>query len=207
MPSDAIVLFVKNSTPGRVKTRLAVEVGPERSVEIYRELVRAVCERVPQNCDLLIACDPPDECDAIVNWLTPLLPADAFFFPQCSGDLSARLIDAFSIAFAAGHVRVAAIGSDCVEINHETFFETWRALETHDCVIGPSADGGYYLLALKKPCPGLFQDIAWSSAETFQHTMERAVELQLSVHLLRKLNDVDTLKDWKVAERLLSESV
>jgi glycosyltransferase A (GT-A) superfamily protein (DUF2064 family) len=111
------------------------------------------------------------------------------------------LVQAFAHAFATGCEQVAVVGSDCVEIAAETFVETHRALATHDCAIGPTFDGGYYLLALKKACPSLFADIAWSTENVFAETMARARAAGLKVYQLPRLHDVDTLEDWHRAQR------
>lgn len=207
----ALLFFVKYPTPGQVKTRLAAEVGAERAAEIYRRLVSAVCARLPlENLSLRVCFDPVEQGAAIERWLHPLLTvrpqAETRFIPQCAGDLGDRMCGAFAQAFSEGAARVAVIGSDCVEITAGIIEEAFRALDRHDCAIGPSADGGYYLLALRRPQPELFERIAWSTPETFRQTSERAAELGLKVALLPELCDVDTESDWKIAERFLASA-
>ena len=99
--------------------------------------------------------EPAHQRALIEQWLEEILPG-ARLSPQAAGDLGVRLESAFASAFAHGFQRVAAIGSDCVELDAQTFAETWSALDAHDCVIGPTVDGGYYLLALRAPAPVLF---------------------------------------------------
>ena len=201
----AILLFVKYPQPGRVKTRLAAEVGDEQAAAICRRLVETVCRLLPGDCAVIVCFDPADKGAEIGQWLEPLLKKRAQFLPQCAGDLGDRLARAFEQAVALGHGKIAVIGGDCVEISAATFEETWRALEAGDCVIGPSHDGGYYLLALKTAQPRLFKDIAWSSDATLRHTIERAREVGLIVHQLPQLHDVDTEMDWlRARERLIS---
>jgi rSAM/selenodomain-associated transferase 1 len=200
LTTNALLFFVKFPEPGKVKTRLAAEVGDDRAAAIYRELVAAVCAGLPAGCDVIVQFDPPDKMTETEQWLRPSLPA-ATFAPQCAGDLGARLEHAFSHAFSLGYRRLAVIGSDCVEIDADLFSNAFAQLETHDAVIGPSADGGYYLLALKTPQPALFEQIAWSSAQTLEHTLERASGMRIA--MLPQLRDVDTESDWKIAERFL----
>jgi len=114
-----------------------------------------------------------------------------------------RLEIAFASAFSRGFQKVAAIGSDCVELDASTFAETWQALDANDCVIGPTVDGGYYLLALRAPTPLLFAGVDWSTAAVFAQTLERARGTGLRVHVLPKLHDVDTEDDWSRAEQRL----
>jgi len=98
------------------------------------------------------------------------------------------------------------IGSDCVEVNETLFNGAFGNLDTHDCVIGPTFDGGYYLLALKASHPELFENIAWSSDQTLAQTLERAQMANVRVALLSRLNDVDTADDWNIAEQFLSRN-
>lgn len=193
----AILLFVKWPQAGQVKTRLAAAIGVNEAANIYEQLVATVLERLPKSGRLIIMFDPPDRAREVSAWIAPLC-ADRHpeFLAQASGDLGARLEHAFAHAFATGCEPVAVVGSDCVEIGPETFSKTRCALETHDCAIGPTFDGGYYLLALKKPCPSLFADIAWSTELVFTQTIERARAAGLNVHQLSPLHDVDTVEDW-----------
>ena len=195
---ETILLFVKWSEPGRVKTRLAAEVGTERAVEIYRELVARVCGLLPRDVAVRVMFDPAERRAEIEPWLRPLITG-ATFFAQQNGDLGARLTHAFAGAFANGCAKVAAIGSDCVELDDAIFCETWDALDAHDCVLGPTFDGGYYLIALRQPCAALFENIAWSTSAVFEQTRARAAALGLRVHRLPARHDVDTAEDWRRA--------
>jgi rSAM/selenodomain-associated transferase 1 len=200
----AIILFVKDPQPGRVKTRLAAAVGEAEAAAIYKQLVEAVCRVIPQDCNVEIFYDPPEKRVFIESWLRTRLPARVRFFAQTAGDLGVRMAQAFAEVFTEGARKVAIIGSDCVELCAATFGEAWRALDTHDCVIGPSHDGGYYLLGLTAPRPRLFEGVAWSSATTLRDTLARARELGVSVHLLPELHDVDTEIDWRRAQQNLT---
>lgn len=193
----AILLFIKLPQPGQVKTRLAAAVGAGEAANIYEQLVATVLQRLPKSGRLIILFDPPDRAREISAWIGKLC-ADHHpeFLAQAAGELGARLEHAFAHGFATGCEQVAVVGSDCVELGAETFAETRRALETHDCAIGPTFDGGYYLLALTKPCPALFTEIAWSTEFVFAQTIARARAAGLSVYELPRLHDVDTIEDW-----------
>ena len=109
--------------------------------------------------------------------------------------------------FACGFAKVAVIGSDCIELTPALFSETWAALETHGAVLGPSTDGGYYLLALRQPCAALFHGIAWSTETVRAQTLAQAQAAGLRVHELAVLPDIDTEEDWrKAAGKLRDES-
>jgi uncharacterized protein len=191
-----VLFFVKYPEPGKVKTRLAATVGAERAAAIYRSLAEAVRRRLPRDVEVLVLCDPPERAAEIAHWLGQR-PDQCV--PQAAGDLGTRLEAAFAAGFARGIEALAVIGSDCVEITPAHFAEVWEALATHDAVLGPAVDGGYYLLALRAPQPALFRDIAWSTDGVCRQTLERAAVAGLRVHLLPTLRDVDTEEDlWRV---------
>jgi len=90
---------------------------------------------------------------------------------------------------------VCIIGTDAPSVTASTVEGAFQALEDHDVVIGPAADGGYYLLALKLARPELFSDVNWSTSEVLDTTLTRARKAGLTVHLLDSATDVDTLQD------------
>lgn len=197
-----ILFFVKHPTPGKVKTRLAATVGAQRAVEIYRQMVQHVASDLPEGIATRVMFDPVEQEHSVKQWLMQFLP-QAEFLPQASGDLGQRLEHAFARAFADDWEEVAVIGSDCVELTPAIFDAAWSALADGDAAIGPTADGGYYLLALRRPAPALFESITWSSDSVLRETLARAAAQKLRVHLLPKLHDVDTEDDWhRAAARL-----
>ena len=200
----AILIFVKYPEPGKVKTRLAATLGAEMAADIYRRLVAAVIAALPDGDDLIVVFDPPEKRGKVAEWLgSALAGRRADLAPQAAGDLGARLKQAFDEAFARGFEKVAVIGSDCIGLSPAVFSETWEALETHDAVLGPSTDGGYYLLALRQPCAALFRGIAWSTGAVRAQTLAQAQAAGLAVHELAALPDIDTEADWRQAEEKL----
>jgi uncharacterized protein len=201
MRRHCVLLFVKFPEPGKVKTRLAATLGPERAATLYRGMAEEVLRRVPPEDEVLVLYDPPERAAEIEAWLRGLSTGRKMvFLAQAAGDLGVRLEVAFTAAFAAGFEAVAAIGSDCVELTAAHFVEAWQALETHDVALGPTIDGGYYLIALRAPRPEIFTGIAWSTDAVFRQTLDRAAAAGLSVHILPTLRDVDTEEDWKRVE-------
>ena len=208
MHTRLLILFVKNPIPGRVKTRIAKDAGNVEAAHIYNYLVSRVIAQLNDlettGTNLHIHFDPPEAEEAVEHWLTPALANAnilcAQFIPQMKGDLGARLSGSFASAFEEGYDEVAVIGSDCIDISHEILETTWKKLDKHDAVIGPTKDGGYYLLALKKHAPTLFHEIPWSTEKTYQATLDAATHEALSVATLPTLTDIDTLADWEKAE-------
>ena len=128
-------------------------------------------------------------------------------WPQPAGDLGHRMAAAFAEAFARGARRVAIIGTDVPWVSRDTVAEALAALDRDDVTLGPARDGGYYLRRPPRARPGLFADIAWSTAHVLPATLARARALGLRVHQLQPLTDLDTIADlraeWPRLRRLL----
>lgn len=204
MPFRRVILvFLKWPEPGRVKTRLAAEVGAGEAAEIYRHLaekVVGIVNEAPAD-EIRILFDPPGRESDIRAWLEPSLEASAsmIFQAQASGDLGDRLGAAFESVFQDENTLAVAIGTDCIEIDSSTFEETWSILDSDDsdAVFGPARDGGYYLVGLGGTQAALFADIPWSTAKTLPATLEKAEASGLRVALLDQKRDIDTLADWR----------
>jgi rSAM/selenodomain-associated transferase 1 len=126
-------------------------------------------------------------------------------YAQCPGDLGERMADAFQRAFAAGGKRVIIIGSDCPELRAEILEEAFAALDIRDAIIGPTYDGGYYMLGTSRFIPELFQGIAWSTPAVLEQTFGVLDQLQLDYGVFPTLSDIDTEADW-LAYRVRSHS-
>jgi rSAM/selenodomain-associated transferase 1 len=200
-----VLIFAKYPIPGKVKTRLAEAVGDAIAAEIYKQMVEYICSILPTDVTPWIMFDPPESRSEFERWLRPRLSPDVRYIPQCEGDLGMRLSEGFDAALKVGEA-VAAIGTDCIEIEASIFSETWSALERSDCVLGPADDGGYYLIAMKRRIPELFCDISWSSKYTLSETLDRASGGGLGVYLLPAFHDVDTESDWKRAKARLGSA-
>lgn len=199
---------MKHPEPGKVKTRLARGLGTEAAVEIYRRLVVCVFEVLAglKSTRIRVLYDPPGKGAEVEAWISGLWDcrgsgtASLEFAPQTSGDLGRRLQEAFVGAFADGFEAAAVVGTDCVDISRATFSRTWDLLCERDVVYGPSPDGGYYLLAMKRPWEALFDGIPWSSEKTLEASLRAAEAAGLSVGLLETLRDVDEPEDWRAVE-------
>lgn len=192
-----LVVFVKAPRPGAVKTRLAQELGAEGSVAVYRAIAEAEIagtRPVAQEYDRLFFYAPATAAAEIAAWL----PGEALL-PQEGADLGARMTAALEIAFLRGARQVAIVGSDVPWLGREQVMQAFEALEEVDVVLGPCEDGGYYLMALSRPRPALFTDIAWSTPAVCDSTLERARSMGLRAAQLGCLPDIDTLADIRRA--------
>lgn len=190
--NEQLFVFVKAPRVGTVKTRIAQTIGAERACAIYRELVETVLKNLSSIRYTQLRFSPDDSREEITRWLREDWKAE----PQGTGDLGERLQSAFAEAFADGAERVVIVGSDCPEVKTQDVRAAWKELRSHDLVIGPAVDGGYWLIGLRAPQPELLREITWSSDQVLAQTLQRAKSLGLRIQLLRILNDIDTETDW-----------
>jgi rSAM/selenodomain-associated transferase 1 len=192
MPSAQTVLFVRAPRRGTVKTRLARTLGDDDALAAYRTLLSTTCEALRELKPVELRFTPDDAAPEMNEWLQ----ADWTTAPQGSGNLGERLASATQDHFHNGASSVVIIGSDCPEITAADLRAAHQALATADVVLGPASDGGYWLIGLRRPTVGIFDNIAWSTEAVLQQTLERAATLGLSVATLRQLDDIDTHEDW-----------
>jgi rSAM/selenodomain-associated transferase 2 len=126
------------------------------------------------------------------------LGGDRQYIEQGEGDLGHRMERAFQENFEKKCRRVVLVGTDCPQLTAFHVKDAFIALETFDVVIGPSEDGGYYLIGLSRAFPELFFSMEWGTENVFEKTMERAKKRNLSVFVLGRLSDVDTPEDLPV---------
>ena len=187
-----VIVFVKNPELGKVKTRLAATVGDKRALSIYNKLLdytRSVLLDLEKTERFVFYSSFIDEHD---NW-------SESYFNKClqqGQDLGKRMSSAFQTIFKKCE-SVVIIGSDCTQLTSEHINSAFNLLESKDMVIGPSHDGGYYLLGLNKHYPFLFEDIAWSSESVLKATLEKAELHNLQYAKLDVLSDIDNEEDWK----------
>lgn len=190
--ADQLVVLLKAPRPGLVKTRLAARLGVDEATRAYRCLVEGVLKNVSGLPGVELRYAPDEAAAELSEWQRP----GWTLAPQGDGDFGARLVRAFEENFAAGARRVVVIGADCPYVGMADLAAAFAALAAADVVLGPAVDGGYWLIGLHAPQPGLFRDIAWSTAAVLAQTERRATSASLTVARLRTLSDVDTEADW-----------
>lgn len=196
-----LVLYTKPAVPGRVKTRLLPALGPGAAAALHRAFLDDVVGR-------LLAAEAAGAFELWSAWALEageaVPPGPGRAFRQEGRDLGERLFLGLSRAAAgdgAGRAdAVAALGSDHPTVRVETVAEAFeRVAAGADVALGPSRDGGYYLIALAPSAiaPGLFEGIDWSTDRVRAQTLERAAALGFSVELLPEGEDVDTPDDLR----------
>lgn len=184
-------MFVKNEEAGKVKTRLAETIGDEKALEVYRQLLAFTQS---QSREVMAEKEV---------WYSSYIPQkdrwnEGGFLKkkQTGDDLGKRMSDAFNGSFhQEERGKVVLIGSDCPGLNTEIIEEAFLQLNKHDVVIGPASDGGYYLIGMRKFIPEIFKGIAWSTNSVFKDSVKIINKKGLSVFVLDKLNDIDTVED------------
>ena len=188
--SSLCIIFAKEPVPGQVKTRLTPPFSPGETCRLYGAFLADVLEetaRIPG-----LKCALAYDSAGAENFFRDLAPGVPRF-PQEGRDLGERLVRAFAWGWGAGFQKVLVRGSDTPSLPGGVLLQARRRLASGQAqvVLGPSPDGGYYLVGLRDPQPQLFAGIAWSSSAVLAETLSRARELSLSVHLLRCWQDID----------------
>ena len=200
MENELLIVFARYPVAGQSKTRLIPVLGPESAAELQREMAqwavgraRELAQRDPVRLEVRFAGGSAEQ---MRDWLGP----DADYRPQCEGDLGARMAGAFAEAFSRDVQRVVLVGTDCPGFTADLLAEAFDTLRRADAVLGPAADGGYYLIGLRQLAPELFEGIPWGGADVLERTLAHARARQLSVCLLQTLRDVDRPEDLAVWE-------
>lgn len=193
--NERLIVFTKYPTPGKCKTRLIPALGPDGAAEMHSEMVRHTLAQAAQahesrGVDVEVSFTGAD-AKAMAECF-----GDQFSYqPQVSGDLGKRLATALHRSLDEGAGRVLFIGTDCPGISPSLLTHAFDRLDTHDVVLGPATDGGYYLIGLKQPESHLFEEIAWGTETVLGDTLDRISALGRSVSLLPTLEDVDRPED------------
>ena len=196
---NALIVFQKNLVSGKVKTRLAKALGDAEALKIYISLVsytRYIIDEL--NCDKFIFYS--DYIEQNDDWKHGYNKA-----VQEGKDLGERMSNAFGTALQNGYEKVIVIGTDCPMLTAEIVNEAFKKLNKSDVAIGASADGGYYLLGMKKLHTFLFQNIAWSTPSVFASTVSECKKHNLSYHILPTLHDVDEETDLSHMKHILHD--
>jgi rSAM/selenodomain-associated transferase 1 len=186
---NALVFMAKWPEPGRAKTRLSPPLSLEQAAALARAfLLDTLAGAAGAEADCWLAFAPRSAAAsfrALVGDGIGLLPAEG-------RDLGEALRAAQAAMFVAGYRRVALVSSDIPHLDPANYRRAWEALDAAGAVLGPSEDGGYYLLATGRPTPALFERITWSTAVVYEQTLARAAAVGLTVGQIDPCEDIDT---------------
>ncbi len=198
MTPRRLIVFAKLPQSGRVKTRLAATIGPDRALRVYRKLLAATL--------CLASRSPVERREWRFDAAPGVLPAGNaallrrlanrgwIIAPQQGRDLGERMAQAIESGLDAGN-SVVLIGADCPVLETGDISAAFDALKATDAVFGPAEDGGYVLVGLSRALPELFEAMPWGSDQVMSRSLERLESSGASVALLREMWDVDRQAD------------
>jgi len=193
----ALIIFTKAPIPGQVKTRLCPPLTPDEAATLHGSVVLDILERSEtiQGVDRILACAPSQHhpfFQVMKGRQTISL------WEQVEENLGRRMDQALQSAFTTGYSSAILVGTDLPTLSLPILQQAYQELVHCDVVLGPTLDGGYYLIGLNQPAPDLFIDIPWSTKNVLNLTQQKARALGLSVTLLPQQRDLDTVEDLKV---------
>jgi len=196
MKENCIILMVKCPRKGEVKKRLSRSIGENSALEFYRRSGLDVLDMIStQDADVMVGYYPGDAGECIAAWMGE----EHEFIPQTGADLGERQASLFSACFEMGYSKVCVLASDSPDIPDENITSAFNTLLTSDCVIGPSPDGGYYLIGFTKEGFNRdpFLDMEWSHRGVTGE-IERRLDIQgIEWKEIGTWQDVDDIGDLK----------
>lgn len=191
--TDSVIIFLRYPRNGQVKTRLAKTTSSEFATSFYKscaENLVSITKKISSINRFVFFSNKSEEKE-IKSWLGGKL----FYAHQEGNDLGSRMKNAFEKVLSTGSQKVIIIGTDIPDLSKELICSAFNSLDTNDVVIGPSEDGGYYLLGIKKMYAKLFEGIEYSTSSVLSETLARVKDLNLTYRLLPVLPDIDTEED------------
>lgn len=196
-----LIVFSRAPEPGKVKTRLIDTVGEQQATDIYKQLlantIKAAAASAFNQVELCIAGDVEHPFIKSIS--------EEYGFPvyaQQGDDLGMRMYHALAQALLRYNSAVL-VGCDCAGLTEDDLNQARQALfDNIDVVIGPSTDGGYYLVGMSQPYQELFTDMPWGSETVLQETLARIKQQGLAVTLIAEHTDIDSPEDLGQLRRL-----
>ncbi len=185
---NLLIIFTRNPEPGKVKKRLAADIGDRAALEVYKMLLERTA-RITRNLPFEKIVYYSEAVEQEDCWENAIFQKRA----QKGADLGERMENAFRENFDDGYSHIAIIGSDIYELQQQDIWEAFRALEQNDAVLGPAPDGGYYLLGMNSLNSAVFKNKAWSTDRVLQDTLEDLKNKKIK--MLQARNDIDFVKD------------
>ena len=182
-----LLVFSKNPTLGKVKTRLAKTIGKDKALQVYKALLKKTASVLEELAvDIHLYYSDYIEKDDLFSTIVTQKKV------QTGEQLGERMVNAFQESFIS-YDKVVIIGTDLWTLETQDIKNAFKALEQHSAVIGPSADGGYYLLGMTEVIPQIFVNKQWGTSSVLPNTIEDLKSIKY--YLLQEKNDVDTFSD------------
>ncbi len=190
--NKALAIFIKNPELGKAKTRIAKDSDDETALAIYKKLLN-ITHNITSKVDTNRYVFYSQFIDENDKWTSPTYSKKL----QGGDDLGEKMSNGFQVLFNEQYAKVILIGSDCPYITEDILQEAYDQLDDHNIVLGPTFDGGYYLIGMNQFSPIVFTEIEWSTESVLDTTIERAASVGYNCHLLPRLKDIDHLSDWE----------
>ena len=210
MIKKRLIIFTRYPVPGKTKTRLIPALGEQGAADLHSRmaeynLLNLLTLSFDQSLEIAIYYSDGDRA-LMQNWLDPIISSffenhsnlrinPISYHAQMGEDLGKRMQQAFEDGFNHKIEKIIIIGTDCPDLSQNLIKEAFLALNSHDVVLGPASDGGYYLIGLSQSFPMLFNDIDWGSDRVLAQTRKIIEQENLSVYNLPVLTDVDRPDD------------
>jgi len=197
LAEHALIIFAKAPIPGEVKTRLCPPLLDDEAASLYGSMVMDIVERCSslRGFDRYLACTPNVDH---AFFKTMAARYGVHLWEQKGANLGERMNQALTTALGKGYQYALLIGTDLPTFSAQACLIAIHTLKNHDVVFGPTSDGGYYLVGIKRPAPELFRDIPWSTPSVLYVSLDKAQGLGLVVGHLDPQHDIDTIEDLKV---------
>ncbi len=191
----AIIVFTKFPVEGKVKTRLAKNMGNKFAVSFYRVCAEHTFKELIKvketGSELFLFYSEENEIEQVMNWA-----GNNFnYYSQQGNDLGLKMYNAFETVFKKGYKKVIIVGTDAPDVSMNLVQSVISVLDNYSVVIGPANDGGYYLLGFKSKLIDLFSGIEWSTNSVFDNTIEKLNRSKINYFMLDELTDIDTAED------------
>ena len=195
MNNPVLIIIAKEPQVGSTKTRLSPPLKLSEAAELFEALLSDTIDLASsiEGIDLAVAVTPPES----TRYFERKTPTGTVLIPVTCDDIGECLKQVFEELFQLGYPKVFAFNSDGPSLPREYINKAIRLLDVNDVVFGPSEDGGYYLVGLKKLYPDIFHDIDWSTSQVLAQSLAKAEVENLRVALLPRWYDVDTASDVK----------
>ncbi|GAB4384916.1 MAG: TIGR04282 family arsenosugar biosynthesis glycosyltransferase [Salibacteraceae bacterium] len=195
--NDRLIIFARNADHSQVKKHLESALGAEQATIAFHKMqlyTKEVCKRL--NCQKAVYYS--EHIDNNDLWDNMIFDK----YLQTGGDHIERMQNAFAQAFADGMNRVVIIGTHCLELETYMIKEAFAVLENNDVVLGPSRNGGYYLLGMSKFFPTLFENKSWTSKDLLMDTILDLKRMNSRYYLMKTLRTISNADDLNQLDKI-----
>ncbi len=188
-----LIVYLKNPVPGEVKTRLQARYSPEQTADLYRAFILDTIQMVQTvEADRYFAAYTPSDSKDQIN---ELIPQGWDLTPQSEGNLGSRMARSLQTSIDSGADKTILVGTDIPSLPRDHVVSAIDRLDNSDIVLGPTADGGFYLIGTRVSPPDIFSEVEWSTNMVFQQTALGIQTKGLDLGLVPAWRDVDTPED------------